>query len=526
MASNSGSRDGQQLSRNVFQVMNQLGYSPDMVNKRRQMQKDMDIAYNKNGDRYTRITAGSKAEGITCPYESDHDRLYEDKHVACVVAPEENSEITESEKTSTIFEMKSDHCHPGHFQLKLFKHGTVRNNWIESSLFRAANGDTCISSDLFTTQISKHVQESMQKGWKSHAKAGPSVPRSKGIYMEDQVFSFRCLSQRAILKDWRERDRTNWPSRSLREEVIKCLPHLVPTGCKGSENFDKEWRICFIRGELALTCSLIEGQYKLYVLLKLVKKSCFAPICDSVSSFIMKNIVFWLSEEYTADFFTAENLLETATIALTRLHKAIVDNHLPYYMIPGRNLLHNRIKHADKAQLLETITELIQDGPKLVMRCKRISDALSTPEARLLQEGIKRDKLEILKLRMIKYRTEVCKPGMSHIEEMKLAWAREEYRQTQFKLMDILIPEWRCRLFSELSSSEVKLEDFSEEEIGLIQWMKSVLREVFLTVDYPYIMEEIKLNDPNCSVQMFDEDTVLTVMGKYNLLLGRMLQQI
>ncbi|WAR01872.1 hypothetical protein MAR_008430, partial [Mya arenaria] len=447
MASNSGSRDGQQLSRNVFQVMNQLGYSPDMVNKRRQMQKDMDIAYNKNGDRYTRITAGSKAEGITCPYESDHDRLYEDKHVACVVAPEENSEITE---------------------------------------------------------------KSMQKGWKSHAKAGPSVPRSKGIYMEDQVFSFRCLSQRAILKDWRERDRTNWPSRSLREEVIKCLPHLVPTGCKGSENFDKEWRICFIRGELALTCSLIEGQYKLYVLLKLVKKSCFAPICDSVSSFIMKNIVFWLSEEYTADFFTAENLLETATIALTRLHKAIVDNHLPYYMIPGRNLLHNRIKHADKAQLLETITELIQDGPKLVMRCKRISDALSTPEARLLQEGIKRDKLEILKLRMIKYRTEVCKPGMSHIEEMKLAWAREEYRQTQFKLMDILIPEWRCRLFSELSSSEVKLEDFSEEEIGLIQWMKSVLREVFLTVDYPYIMEEIKLNDPNCSVQMFDEDTVLT----------------
>jgi len=51
------------------------------------------------------------------------------------------------------------------------------------------------------------------------------------------VYAFRCSSQRKILAKWHSMDRHHWPTKELRDEVIKYPAHLVPVGCKGSPTF-------------------------------------------------------------------------------------------------------------------------------------------------------------------------------------------------------------------------------------------------------------------------------------------------
>ena len=61
-----------------------------------------------------------------------------------------------------------------------------------------------------------------------------------------------------------------------------------------------------------------------------------------MSSFIMKNVAFWIVESHHQELFREQNLIHVLQIALTFLKTALVNNNLPYYMIHGRDLLIGR----------------------------------------------------------------------------------------------------------------------------------------------------------------------------------------
>lgn len=58
----------------------------------------------------------------------------------------------------------------------------------------------------------------------------------------------------------------------------------------------------------------------------------------SVTSFMMKNIVFWLAEKNPQSQFRPKPLMFWIRKALEELKAAAIQGHLPYYMIPERNL--------------------------------------------------------------------------------------------------------------------------------------------------------------------------------------------
>ncbi|XP_052801032.1 uncharacterized protein LOC128231845 [Mya arenaria] len=507
--------NGHALSNAIFQVMDHLGYSLEMVQKRRAMYREIDAAANLNDESFRRITAGSKAEGIARPYESDYDRLYEDKHVECFIS---ESGITSSIGSDvTVFEMSGEHCYPGHFKLKLTQEGPQMNHCIRKALVSTPDGNSFISSEMFTSAFKASKDScSTYKEWSGHPKTGPSIPRSKGLNQEDRVYSFRCISQKKILESWMKRERKHWPPPALCAQVFQEVAHLVPTGCKGTEHFDMEWRICFM-GELSLTCSLTEVQYKLYILLKMLKKTFLSPVCDGVSSFVMKNTVYWMCEEYPSEFFTPDNLLDAVIIALSKVKKALNDGNFPYFMIPERNLLFNKVTQEQRLQMCSILDTLIADGPRCVLKCEKISQSETLSTKALAENGTRRDRIELLKLATMKERTIVYKSGMTEKEILKLAWGREEFQHAQLDLYDILFPGWRDTLVTDMLSDEVDLRRFSPEEIGHIE----VVGRIFFESEWPHVVQFLNLKEHNVTEDMFKEETVVKVSGKYSLLGAR-----
>ncbi|WAR02040.1 hypothetical protein MAR_008598, partial [Mya arenaria] len=394
--------NGHALSNAIFQVMDHLGYSLEMVQKRRAMYREIDAAANLNDESFRRITAGSKAEGIARPYESDYDRLYEDKHVECFIS---ESGITSSIGSDvTVFEMSGEHCYPGHFKLKLTQEGPQMNHCIRKALVSTPDGNSFISSEMFTSAFKASKDScSTYKEWSGHPKTGPSIPRSKGLNQEDRVYSFRCISQKKILESWMKRERKHWPPPALCAQMLK--------------------------------------------------KTFLSPVCDGVSSFVMKNTVYWMCEEYPSEFFTPDNLLDAVIIALSKVKKALNDD------------------------------TLIADGPRCVLKCEKISQSETLSTKALAENGTRRDRIELLKLATMKERTIVYKSGMTEKEILKLAWGREEFQHAQLDLYDILFPGWRDTLVTDMLSDEVDLRRFSPEEIGHIE----VVGRIFFESEWPHV---------------------------------------
>jgi hypothetical protein len=77
-------------------------------------------------------------------------------------------------------------------------------------------------------------------------------------------------------------------------------------------------------------------QIKVLVVLRWIAQNVLKPIYEEMSSYVMKNIVFWLSE--TTNLKTG-NILNHLNASLTLLLKFVKKRHLPCYMLPERNLL-------------------------------------------------------------------------------------------------------------------------------------------------------------------------------------------
>ena len=71
-----------------------------------------------------------------------------------------------------------------------------------------------------------------------------------------------------------------------------------------------EWRLCFNIGAQTLVDCLNDIQIKLYVLLKLVLAEMIEPLVDELTSFMMKNVVFWLAERNPQSLFTPVSLIQ------------------------------------------------------------------------------------------------------------------------------------------------------------------------------------------------------------------------
>ncbi|WAR14291.1 hypothetical protein MAR_004396 [Mya arenaria] len=424
--------DGE-LSVRVCEVLDQLGYSQSMVEHRREAWREANGIVNSTGQNPTILIAGSKAEGFTAPSESDTDRVFLDNYTMCRI-PEDDSPTLSNTKCE--FTMDKEHCHPGHFRLEQKEAGAYECLNIKQALFVHDNGRTFVSSEKYRTS---YMQDKTKE-----TISGPALTGCNEYYSWDFVYAFPCTSQQQLLAEWINRPRHhNWPTPDLIAEVPKLEAQMVPVGCKSSEHKDIEWRVCFIPSEQRLTNSWEENQYKIYILLKLIKKSQLKPISEEISSYVLKNIMLWYTEQNPRHIFQKEHLLQNVILCLKNLKEAINTNHLPYYMIPGRNLLTGKISLELKQQLIEKVKELIQEGPNVILRLPKVQAALKMSPAELAERGRWRDELEKLALERWNIWLTHWRPGME-TEELpfpnkidELAWQDPDYIRVDEKMNDM-----------------------------------------------------------------------------------------
>ncbi|KAH3718694.1 hypothetical protein DPMN_061500 [Dreissena polymorpha] len=481
---------GDDPSRHLFKLLDYVGYSHDIIAERRRVSHGIDAMINNaRKDKIVRVTAGSKSEGLASCFESDYDYINIYQTIVCKFG-----NVTNTIPVYTAeFCMLGEACHPGHYTLKLLRRSLNFPKIIEASLV-TYHGEIFISSDLFAKQFERTVSFDSVGGWNKGTRTGPAVPSNRGLYRRDDVNAFRCVVQKEVLADWAERERPfGWPCADVINDVKNLDAQLVPAGCKGSSNRDMEWRICFIYAELKLIEHLNECQYKLYVLLKNINKAVLHPICSDMSSFIMKNVAFWIVESHCQKIFHEKNLMHVLQIALKFLKTAFINNNLPYYMINGRNLLIGRTTENERSGLISKLEGLITEDGRIIYRLPKLREAVNTvPPDELEQTGKRRDKLERLELTRQYEHASFRARNISRKEMDLMCWNNEKYRKARYEMHDMVWPQWRDYLVSENRTETLNtvIKSIGDADIFRDNYLRYAHSN--LSIVWPHLRSEVK----------------------------------
>lgn len=180
--------------------------------------------------------------------------------------------------------------------------------------------------------------------------------------------------------EWLVRHRTGpWPTPDLIQEVFESGCHIAPVrrgkrhqepidpykyhrdpimaSCQGSHDHDSqdvssmdatEWRLSFSVAENKLGQSVTPVQRHIIVLLKMLKKLYFPGV---ISSYHLKNLLFWEIEKNKESFWKEDNSAKCLGHMLDRLERCLKDGCLPHYIVPESNLL----EYEESCKLAEAV---------------------------------------------------------------------------------------------------------------------------------------------------------------------------
>lgn len=345
-------------------ILDELGYNEERVLEQRLTHTKYDRAATVSCRQHIKkqrlkntfnIMAGSQREGTSLFVSSDYDLI-------TVYAFSQGFESHEHDigSISPAYLMDTGTDVPaGYCMLKAINDKTIR------SLVKV--GDDYYLPSEKTMKILLGISTTQQFSGRSgsigydKSRQGPSTPMTMeskntapNVSHGDHVHALPCHCP-SILKAWRQRARPHdWPGQDVVDHVASMLVFVVPIGQRGHENEALQWRLCFTMGEMRLVHSFNNTQLKVYMLLKLILKFLLKPFSDEITSFMLKNVLFWLSEELPTEKFKPDTLLERLTDALVRLRNCIINRQLKYYIIPERNLLLGKLENGIVRSLLVT----------------------------------------------------------------------------------------------------------------------------------------------------------------------------
>ena len=379
------------LSKKYCREFDKVGFDKKESLERISFMKKLSEAKNRanrqilgQGDcQIEKILVGSQSDGTGVIHNNDLDILQIDHAVVC----QNEVDYTEIGNDKVVFQTDQRNAPPGYVYLRLLKgegetykeleHALVERNdgkYLSSNSYLSRQEDVSQNSNGCIGQITEHL-----------SRAGPSLPKyikqsSEAAWIlsclnlhamdTDVVWAFPYLAL-PIMEEWANRERkSGWPSKETIANVARLPAHVVPVGQRGTDDEDLQWRICFTLGEILLVQNFNDVQRKLFVMMKLIARHFLKPICNDISSYVIKNVIFWISEEIPQEQFKEENFLEILQEALTYLLQAIKRKTLQNYMIPSRNLFEAKFKENDFCipNLTQAILKCINEPEKLFLK--------------------------------------------------------------------------------------------------------------------------------------------------------------
>jgi hypothetical protein len=203
------------------------------------------------------------------------------------------------------------------------------------------------------------------------------VTKFFALSSQDYVVALKCECP-SYLRSWISRRRNyQWPPIAVIREVSSLDSHVVPVGHTISSLRFLEWRICYTKGEIRLVHSLNDCLTKVFILLKQIAKVTLKPLSKDMSSYLMKNVVFWLAELNDNNNFTQHALLLALKTAVAYLKYFVATNNFPSYLIPQRNLLEGKLTHSQRIKICMRIDSLLKEGPYMVLKIAKVRTAIS-----------------------------------------------------------------------------------------------------------------------------------------------------
>lgn len=425
-----------EFSLRLSNCVDYLGYSAQQIHWRREAYKERDRLWNENSRGSTFLTVGSKGEGLSKYFESDHDILVAPKNILCL---ESGFKQTDPGESRLIYRMHMDRrCTPGY------------------TLLGSEDGYIC--SEWYLKQTSEALRTVKMAGYNEPISSGPAQSLSIRCFNVDMVYAFRCKCP-TVLQEWATRSRcTGWPSENVISDVLEADAFLVAKGSETSPLRLFEWRLCFNIAENLLVQSLTDTQTKLYVLLKIVVKDILKPKQKEITSFVVKNSVFWLCELYP---YEQECLVTLLMKALRMLLHSFRSNALPYYMVPHRNLLAGKMTPEQRQCICAQLSKMLDEGPKFLLGSKTLHEVLVRFTPREMEEFKNtRDETEMLFVTWCLEFYSLQSPQLS--SKQKTRRAERNMKYILYAIYDKVFPDWRKFRKGELSVFDIAIVHLEE----------------------------------------------------------------
>ena len=356
----------------LINCLNLNGASTDIINYRISCFKTMEAMYciaNLEKSPMRGYFIGSQIEGTALiGSESDEDIMFvnEDITVICETDRHEVDQsgeclnrmhstpvksnfpigvITESEET------------PGYVQIRVVDAKTYHpltecdTNPISHLCFTDSKGFLLLSTEKLKTKIRIVTSERYRNG------PAMTETSTKEFHSSDLVYT-KAWPQSA--DEWLSRKRRYlWPPTNVTKLVDDgCF--LVPTG--SSYESETIWRLSFVQIEKEMVWTWSAMQYKCFMLLKLIKRNMLQTVLpDVISSYQLKTIMFWVSEETDPLFWKTNNIRECFTRCLKFLLECVQNENCPHYFVRTNNLFRGKLNKRLKEELISIFSRILQN---------------------------------------------------------------------------------------------------------------------------------------------------------------------
>ncbi|KAL4227246.1 hypothetical protein ACF0H5_012691 [Mactra antiquata] len=351
-------RSKEQLSLRISEVLDDIGVSDEMIQKRRQaaLFKESIFHVLDNG-KTTKYLFGSQSEGTTTEgINSDDDVLFCLPDFIVI-----NDWSHWKQREVNLLMVQDQTTAPGYCLLQLLRSDVpLAAEYVPNDTYCIDDKGRVIMKNTALHQMFARL------GMVQH---GPAlmIPMRPGARETDFVYALSCLQWPTEARRWLTRDNVGgWPTAPLKSESENCGCFLVPVDSKISGLVGVEWRISTTLAERHLMFSLNTIHMKCYVMMKVLLKS-YDVYHDVISSYMCKTVLLHCVENTMVDFWQERNLITCFDKLLCVLYNFIAHVQCPHFVIPGNNLMAGKISPLQQQRLLEVLARIIRSEGRMLL---------------------------------------------------------------------------------------------------------------------------------------------------------------
>ncbi|KAK3596153.1 hypothetical protein CHS0354_013741 [Potamilus streckersoni] len=188
----------------------------------------------------------------------------------------------------------------------------------------------------------------------------------------DIVYALRCSQWPQEGYEWFLRRRLNgWPTPIQIENAREYGCFVTPVGHSHSPECLLEWRLSFSIAERDITRSFEDTTMKVYILLKMVKKTYIEPVVgDAFSSYHCKVCMFWMRERTPHELWRNENLLQCLVLCIRQLYEWATTGFCPDYFIVTNNIYDRKIIGSVRNNIVQILRNLLASNCTFLLGIK------------------------------------------------------------------------------------------------------------------------------------------------------------